>query len=214
MKLTKKMPKNGDVARRAWGLLRLALLWARKGGVFKRRLMMELRLVPKFLKGLGHSTSVHTRGGDRQLRYKERQFSFDETPIIDVKAVHRSASMRFLLPCISAEAVDFDRFDDLGIDDYDEGVYRCDSRSTKSCSTASTSSDIVEDEEEKDEDEEWGYEGCDEKSPFPYIFPVEEEGIDSKAERFIAKFYEQMKLQSRQISDLEDNEMLRRGATY
>ncbi|KAE8703587.1 CTP synthase family protein isoform 1 [Hibiscus syriacus] len=173
--------------------------------------MMELRLVPKFLKGLGRSTTVHTRGVDRQLRYKKRQFSFDETPIIDVKAVHRSSSMRFLLPCISAEAVDFERFDDLGIDEYDDGLYRCNSRSTKSYSTCS---DIVEDEEEQGEEEEWGYEGCDEKCPCPYTFPVEEEGIDSKAERFIAKFYEQLKLQSRQISDLEDNEMLRRGASY
>ncbi|GMI98873.1 hypothetical protein like AT5G38700 [Hibiscus trionum] len=195
MKLTKK---NDEVGRRAWRLLRLALFWARKGGVFKRRLMMELRLVPKFLKGLGHSTTVHTCG-DRQLQYyKERQFSFDETPIIDVKAVHRSASMRFLLPCISAEAVDFDRYDDSGIDEY--------GGSNKSYSTCS---DIVEEEEE-----EWGYEGCDEKSPCPYTFPVEEEGIDSKAEKFIAKFYEEMKLQSRQISDLEDKELLRRGASY
>ncbi|GMI69459.1 hypothetical protein like AT5G38700 [Hibiscus trionum] len=197
MKLTKKMPKkNGDVARRAWGLLRLALLWARKGGVFKRRLMTELRLVPKFLKGLGHSTTAHARG-DRRLHYKERQFSFDETPIIDVKAVHRSASMRFLLPCISAEAVDFDRYDDLGIDEYDDEIHRCGS---------SECSDIVE-------EEEWGYEGCDEKSPRLYRFPAEEEGIDSKAEKFIAKFYEQMKLQT-QSSDLEYREMLRRGASY
>ncbi|KAE8671273.1 CTP synthase family protein isoform 1 [Hibiscus syriacus] len=167
-----KLKKNGGVGRRAWGLLRLALLWARKGGVFKRRLMMELRLVPKFLKGLGHSTMASHACGDR-LHYKERQFSLNETPIIFVKTVHRSASMRR------------------------------DSGSTKSCSTCSN---IVEDE---GEEEEWGYEGCDEKSPFP----VEEEGIDSKAEKFIAKFFEEMKLQ-RQTSDLEYSEMLRRGASY
>ncbi|KAK8497556.1 hypothetical protein V6N13_002960 [Hibiscus sabdariffa] len=200
------MPKkNDDVARsrRAWSLLRLALLWARKSRVFKRRFMVELRLVPKFLKGLGHSTaSVHTRGDRRLQCYKERQFSFDETPIIDVKAVHRSASMRFLLPCISAEAVDFDRYDDFSIDDLGSN------KSNSACS------DIVEDEEERGEDEEWGYEGCDEKSPCPYAFPAEEEGIDSKAEKFIAKFYEEMKLQSRQISGFEDHEMLRRGASY
>ncbi|KAK8654379.1 hypothetical protein V6N13_128348 [Hibiscus sabdariffa] len=195
------MPKkNDDVgrSRRAWNLLRLALLWARKSRVFKRRFMVELRLVPKFLKGLGHSTtSVHTRGDRRVLQYyKERQFSFDETPIIDVKAVHRSASVRFLLPCISAEAVDFDRYDHLSIENY------------------SACSDIVEDEEERGEDEEWGYEGCDEKSPCPYAFPAEEEGIDSKAEKFIAKFYEEMKLQSRQVSGFEDDEMLRRGISY
>ncbi|KAK8975155.1 hypothetical protein V6N11_058202 [Hibiscus sabdariffa] len=197
------MPKkNGDVARRAWGLLRLALLWARKGGVFKRRLMTEVRLVPKFLKGLGHSTSTaHTRG-DR-LHYKERQFSFDETPIIDVKAVHRSASMRFLLPCISAGAVDFDRYDDLGIDEYDDEIRRCDSGSSRSYSTCS---DVVG-------EEEWGYDGSDEKSPCLYTFPAEEDGIDSKAEKFIAKFYEQMKLQT-QTSDSEYREMLRRAASY
>ncbi|KAL4366424.1 hypothetical protein GQ457_05G001780 [Hibiscus cannabinus] len=196
------MPKKNvgvGRSRRAWNLLRLALLWARKSRLFKRRFMVELRLVPKFLKGLGHSTtSVHTRGGDRRVLqyYKERQFSFDETPIIDVKAVHRSASVRFLLPCISAEAVDFDRYDHLSIENY------------------SACSDIVGDEEERGEDEEWGYEGCDEKSPCPYSFPAEEEGIDSKAEKFIAKFYEEMKLQSRQVSGFEDDEMLRRAASY
>ncbi|KAE8723207.1 CTP synthase family protein isoform 1 [Hibiscus syriacus] len=198
MKLTKK---NGDFGRRAWRLLRLALLWKRKGGVFKRRLMTELRLVPKFLKGLGHSsTAAAAHTCNDRLHYKERQFSFNETPIIDVKAVQRSASMRFLLSCVSAEAVDFDRYDDLGIDEYDDG------NTSKSYSTCSN---IVEDEDE----EEWGYEGCDEKSSCVYTFPAEEEGIDSKAEKFIAKFYEEIKLQ-RQTSDLEYSEMLRRGASY
>ncbi|XP_022770854.1 uncharacterized protein LOC111314091 [Durio zibethinus] len=182
------MPKkNSDVAQRAWRLLRLALLWTRKGGVFKRRLMMELRLVPKFLKGLGHTTAPR----DQISYYKERELSFDETPIFHVK-MHRPASMRFLLPCISAEEVDFDY--DFGIDE--NGVYGYDS-GRKSYSTGSEA-----------KDKECGYEGCDEKSPYP----LEEEGIDSKAEKFIAKFHEQMKLQ-RQFSYLEYTEMLNRGAS-
>ncbi|XP_022759674.1 uncharacterized protein LOC111306039 [Durio zibethinus] len=193
MKLTKMPKKNSDVAQRAWSLLRLALLWTRKGGVFKRRLMMELRLVPKFLKGLGHTTAPRD-----QLHYKERELSFDETPIFHVK-MHRPASMRFLLPCISPEEVDFDY--DFGIDEYNR-IYGYDS-GRKSYSTSS------DEEEDQGEEKECGYEGCDEKSPYPL---EEEEGIDSKAEKFIAKFYEQMKLQ-RQVSYLEYTEMLNRGAS-
>ncbi|XVE73398.1 hypothetical protein DITRI_Ditri11bG0114900 [Diplodiscus trichospermus] len=191
------MPKKkSDVAERAWRLLRLALLWTRKGGVFKRRIMMDqLRLVPKFLKGLGHTTASRH---DQISHYKERELSFDETPILHVK-MHRPASMRFLLPCISAEQVDFDY--DFGNDEYD-GVYGYDS-GRKSYSTGSE----TEEEQEQGEEKECGYEGCDEKSPYP----LQEEGIDSKAEKFIANFYEQMKLQ-RQISYSEYTEMLNRGA--
>ena len=187
--------KSSDVAQRAWSLLRLALLWTRKGGVFKRRLMMDLRVVPKFLKGLGHTTAPRH---DQISHYKERELSFDETPIFHVK-MHRPASMRFLLPCISSEEVDFDY--DFSIDEYD-GVYSYYS-GRKSYSTCSE-----EEEEEREEEKECGYEGCDEKSPYP----LEEEGIDSKAEKFIAKFYEQMKLQ-RQVSYLEYTEMINRGTS-
>ncbi|KAK5818753.1 uncharacterized protein LOC108485040 [Gossypium arboreum] len=189
---------KGDVAQRAWSLLRLALLWARKGGVFRRRLMMELRLLPKFLKGLAH----HQPHRHHQLmsHYKERQLSFDETPIFHIK-MHRPASMRFLLPCISTEEVDFDY--DFGPNDYD-GVYGYNDGGRKSYSTASDT------DEEDGEVEECGYEGCDEKENSPY-YAVEEEGIDSKAEKFIASFYEQMRLQS-QVSYLEYSEKLSTGS--
>ncbi|GMI73727.1 hypothetical protein like AT5G38700 [Hibiscus trionum] len=180
--------KRSDVA---WNLLRLPLLWARKGGIFKRRVMMELRLVHKFLKGPGNTS---TRNDHQMIgsHYKERQLSFDETPIFQFKMHHhhhRPASMRFLLPCISAEEVDFD----FGVKDYDNG--------RRSCSTGSESTEV-------EEVEEYGYEGCDEKgnsTPYPYSSEIEDEGIDSKAEKFIAKFYEQMRLQ-RQISYLEYTE--------
>ncbi|XVF80646.1 hypothetical protein PTKIN_Ptkin15bG0090800 [Pterospermum kingtungense] len=191
MRLAKLPEKNSDIGRRAWNLLRLALLWTRKGGLFKRRLMMEIRLVPKFLKGLGHSTAPHRH--DQISHYKERELSFDETPICHFK-MHRPASMRFLIPCISYEEVDFDY--DFGIDEYDRASGYDSGR--KSYSTGS-------EKEEEGQEKECGYEGCDEKSPYP----LEEEGIDSKAEKFIAKFYEEMKLQ-RQISYTEYTEMLNR----
>ncbi|KAE8727584.1 CTP synthase family protein isoform 1 [Hibiscus syriacus] len=76
--------------------------------------------------------------------------------------------MRFLLPCISVEEVDFD--DECG-EDYD--------------------SDHQLAEAEAAAAEEGQSEGSEEKGC--------EEGIDSKAEKFIVQFYEQMKLQ-RQIS--------------
>ncbi|MBA0715144.1 hypothetical protein Golax_014066 [Gossypium laxum] len=185
MKVTKK--KSDAAAQRAWRLLRLFLLWTRKSGVLRRRLMMELRLVPKFLKGLGH-TSPSPPG---QIYFKERQLSFDETPIFHVK-MHRPASMRFLLPCISPQDVDFDY--DFGIDGEDD-VYGYDSGiKSHSCEKQG---------EEQGNDKERKRSAC--------TLPLEEEGIDSKADKFIANFYEQMKLQ-RQISYLEYTEMLNRGA--
>ncbi|XWS31790.1 hypothetical protein CRYUN_Cryun23aG0106400 [Craigia yunnanensis] len=150
MKLTKMPKKKSDVAQKAWSLLRLALLWTRKGGVFKRRLKMELRLVPKFLKGLGHTTAPR----DQISHYKERQLSFNETPIFHVK-IRRPASIRFLLPCISPEEVDFD------IDEYDR-VNRYDS-GKKSYSIGSEPEE--EQEQGEGEEKECGYDGCDEKSP-------------------------------------------------
>ncbi|KAL4361287.1 hypothetical protein GQ457_04G029120 [Hibiscus cannabinus] len=194
------MPKKSSdaAAQRAWRLLRLLLLWTRKSGVFKRRLVMELRSVPKFLKGLGHTTAASPTPQSHQIHFKERQLSFDETPIFHVK-MHRPASMRFLLPCISPEEVDFDY--DFGVDgDGDDGVYGYDGGSKSNSRGAG-----VEEQGKGREDET-----KEKNSPRP--LPAEEEGIDSKADKFIAQFYEQMKLQ-RQISYLEYTEMLNRGAS-
>lgn len=111
--------QNDDIGRRAWNILRLALLWARKGGVFKRRLTMELRLVPKFIKSLGSANQSD------KIHYGERELSFDKTPIFHVK-MHRPNSMRFHLPripCLTPQ-VDFDYDFDGGDDDqysYDSG---------------------------------------------------------------------------------------------
>ncbi|CAK7348381.1 unnamed protein product [Dovyalis caffra] len=186
--------KSGsDVANRAWNILRLALLWARKGGVFKRRLMMELRVVPKFLKSLGHNSRR-----DR-LHYGERELSFDETPIFHVK-MHRPASMRFSIPCITPQ-VDFDYdFDDEVIREDD--IYQ-DGSVYESYDEMRRSFLLKSGDEEEYEDE---YETCEEK------IPAEEKGIDMRAEEFIAKFRQQMRLQ-RQISYLKCHETPKKGTS-
>ncbi|KAJ0111703.1 hypothetical protein Patl1_00916 [Pistacia atlantica] len=181
------MPKkNSHVNRKAWNLLRLALLWARKGGVFKRRLMMELRVLPKFIKSLGHNTPRD------KIYYGERELSFDKTPIFNVK-MHRPASMRFLIPCI-APPVDFDY-------DFDADDHYHDDRDGGYGYGYDYGRSYLKNEEEEEEEET-----SEEK------IPLEEQGIDLRAEEFIAKFYQQIKMQ-RQISYLEYNENLNRSTT-
>ncbi|XP_061338386.1 uncharacterized protein LOC133285214 [Gastrolobium bilobum] len=181
------LKNRGGVGHRAWNLLRLSLLWARKGGVFRRKLAMELRLVPKYLKRLGHTTPPS------QIHYFERELSFDETPIFHVK-MSRPSSMRFHLPhipCINPH-VDFDydfNDDDDNIVEYGNG--------RKSA---------LMDAGDQDEEVYYGYEGgCQEMAS-----DEDAQGIDKRAEEFIAQFYQQMKLQ-RQISLLQYNETTNRN---
>jgi hypothetical protein len=175
--------KNRNVGRRAWNMLRLSLLWARKSGVFRRKLATELRLVPKYLKRLGHTTTP-----TNQIHYFERELSFDETPMFNVK-MYRPSSLRFHLPhipCINPH-VDFDYdFNDDDIVEYDNG----------------RKSDLV-DEGDYDEEFYHGVELCEEMG---FREEVQEgEGIDKRADEFIAKFRQQMRLQ-RQISLLQYKE--------
>ncbi|XP_010921539.2 uncharacterized protein [Elaeis guineensis] len=172
---------------RAWSLLRLALLWVQKGGAFKRGLVFDLRLLPGYLKSLkpggGHSDRLH---------YGEREFSFDETPDFHFK----TPSMRLpRLPCITP-AADFDNDDDYIFFKCEKTNEFFDKESKEECSM---------DRCEGGEDDDDKGINCGE-----LIEVEEEQGIDSKAEEFIAKFYEEMKLQ-RQFSLLQYNEMLRRG---
>ncbi|KAJ0245244.1 hypothetical protein HA466_0187120 [Hirschfeldia incana] len=172
--------KSRSVAtQRAWSLVRMALLWGRKGGIFKKWHMFEFRnLVSKHLKALAH----HSKSVDSVRYLGEKQLSFDETPVFNVK-MHRPASLRFLLPCI-APPVDFDYDFELDRQDNDDAEdvrsyygYYDDSRNEK-CDRAA---DYYQGEEE------------------------DEKGVDVRAGEFIANFYQQMKLQ-RQISYLEYKE--------
>ncbi|KAL2239033.1 UNVERIFIED_CONTAM: hypothetical protein Sindi_1095000 [Sesamum indicum] len=173
--------KSSLVARRAWNILRLALLWARKGGLFRNRLMLNLNI---YVRKLLHSNDA--RGA---LAYGDREFSFDDTPIIHVKMHRGSSSLRFKMPhipCIKPQVdfeYDFDYDDDEDVaNDQDEMSSDREQRRRLS---------FLKDVEEDDEEEETN-ESCD------------DEEIDLKAEEFIARFYEQMKLQ-RQVSYLQYN---------
>lgn len=174
--------KASGFSRGAWSLLRLALMWARKGGAFK----LQLRLVPKFLKTVGQATP---RG---QIWYGERELSFEKSPVVHVK-MHRPGSMRFHLPhipCINPH-VDFDPEFDGDDDDDARLCYGYDSVRKSFLEDRGEEETRFEEEDGRTETEE-------------------EQGIDARAEEFIAKFYAQMKLQ-RQISYLQYNDMLNRS---
>ncbi|KFK42622.1 hypothetical protein AALP_AA1G019300 [Arabis alpina] len=128
------------VTQRAWSLVRMALIWGRKGGIFKKWQMFELRnLFSKHLKALAHQNN------DTYLsRYGEKQLSFDKTPIFNVK-IHRPASMRFLLPCIDSP-VDFDYDFELDCQNVIDDVRSYDNSCHEKC----------DHEEEEEEEEEKG----------------------------------------------------------
>ncbi|PKI50587.1 uncharacterized protein LOC116212208 [Punica granatum] len=158
------MPKkSSNVSRKAWRLLQLTLLWARKGGLFRRRLMVDLQVMHKFLKNIA---CVSNPRKDQIGYVGELELSFDKTPVVCVK-MHRPGSMRFLMPyipCINPQ-IDFDYdFDGDGVD----GSYDSERKS------------FIEDGRLEYEQSNEAEEG---------------EGIDLRAEEFIAKFYEQLKLQ-------------------
>ncbi|CAN4112779.1 unnamed protein product [Withania somnifera] len=174
--------KRSKVARRAWNVLRLALLWARKGGIFKNRHLIDLRLLPKFIKSLRHTNDYGYGVGPGSLHYGEREFSFDDTPIIHVK-MHRPASLRFKMPnipCIKPQ-VDFD---------FDKD-YECDDEMYHDNNDAAPRKSFLNTEDE--------YVICEVSEE---INCTGDEAIDLKAEEFIEKFYKQIKLQ-RQISYLQ-----------
>ncbi|XP_060216804.1 uncharacterized protein LOC132644241 [Lycium barbarum] len=184
--------KRSVVARRAWNVLRLALLWARKGGIFKSRRLVDLRLLPKYIKSLRHTNDHYGA-----LHYGEREFSFDETPIIHVK-MHRPASLRFKMPnipCIKPQ-VDFD-FDFDNDNDYDDETYHHNNDDVPRRSFLKGADDDYDEEEDE-------YVSCEvsEDEIISVGAGGGDEAIDMKAEQFIAKFYEQIKLE-RQISYLQ-----------
>lgn len=143
--------------------------------------------LPKYIKSLRHTANSSRRGA---LLYGERQLSFEDSPVIHIK-MHRPSSLRFKLPhipCFNPAQVDFDfDFNDDDDNDNDDGFYY-DEMARKSFLKSAN------------EEEYYGYgeEVCEDVN-------CDDQGIDVKAEEFIANFYEQMKLQ-RQISYLQYHE--------
>ncbi|XP_030532642.2 uncharacterized protein LOC115742478 [Rhodamnia argentea] len=184
--------RDSGIARRAWDVLRLALLCARRGGVFRRLLAVKFRVaVTRFLKSIGGGRCGYSSSMPQgRIHYGERQLSFEETPIFRVKMHRPRGSMRshFCLPRIPCISPDVDFNDGFG-DDEDSG--ECDWE-RKILVADGDRGECVYDERASESSEE--------------------EGIDERAEEFIAKFYEQMRLQ-RQISYLQYTEMLNKATS-
>ncbi|KAK9068968.1 hypothetical protein SSX86_013084 [Deinandra increscens subsp. villosa] len=137
-----KTRSRSEMSHRAWNILRLALLWARKGGVFvvKKRLIHDLS---HFLRK-NHSQSPKGNGA---LQYGDRQLSFDATPMIHVQ-MHRPNSMRFRLPHIPCINPHVDCSDMFEFDDDESDRY--------SCCEARKSFLIGNGDDEDEEEEEMG----------------------------------------------------------
>lgn len=116
------------------------------------------------------------------IRYGERELSFDETPVIHLK-MSRPNSLRFIIPCIKPHVVDFD-YDFGDDDDDDDDGY--DGVGGKRSFLGNGAGDCDEVQGDDHQDHQGWYEN-------------EDEEIDDKAEEFINRFYQQIKLQ-REIS--------------
>jgi hypothetical protein len=187
---TPKAFRKSSISGKAWRLLRLAVLWARKGSAaHSLRLLRTLR---------------HGGGGRKdQLRYGEREFSMDETPAFRFRTP--SARVLRFIPCIAPAVPDTPAR--YGEDRYffchdarerDEGCavgdYYYEDGEPSECGAV-----------EGPEDEQLL-----ERAMAEVAEGGEDAGVDVKADEFIAKFYAQMKLQ-RQISWLQYNEMMHRS---
>ncbi|KAJ0978588.1 hypothetical protein J5N97_014062 [Dioscorea zingiberensis] len=161
--------KRISVSKRAWRLLRAALVWVRKGGAFKRSLLLALKL---------SGARQHNR-----LHYFEREFSFNETPSFRLK-LHRPR-----IPCINppqafyySDQDDQDAtaainvfFNGCNADHDHDHIDQEDYYNIQEFKGKGEEDDIDDD----DDDEQVHH----------------EQEIDSKAEEFIAKFYQEIKLQ-------------------
>lgn len=213
--------KKPSFGTRAWRLLRLAVLWARKeGGVAAH----SLRLL-RTLRRHGHGL-VGSARGDR-LRCGEREYSIDETPAFRFRTP--SARVLRLIPCIAPAVPDtpglyygdddhryfFAAAAAREMDDEEDGAggYYC-----YGDDGPRSARDVEEEEEElsccgggDDEQllERVVAEAC-RASTAGSVAGDEDAGVDVRAEEFIARFHAQMKLQ-RQISWLQYNEMMQRS---
>ncbi|KAJ0978576.1 hypothetical protein J5N97_014050 [Dioscorea zingiberensis] len=167
--------KRISVSKRAWRLLRAALVWVRKGGAFKRSLLLALKL---------SGARQHNR-----LHYFEREFSFNETPSFRLK-LHRPR-----IPCINPPQAFYYSEDDqdstAAINVFFNGC------------NADHDHDLIDQEDYYNIQE---FKGQGEEDDIDDDEQVDhEQEIDSKAEEFIAKFYQEIKLQ-RQKRSTSDGE--------
>ncbi|CAL4914023.1 unnamed protein product [Urochloa decumbens] len=210
---------------RAWRMLRLAVLWARRGGAAH-----SLRLL-RTLRRHGHGLGGGGARGDR-LRYGEREFSIDETPAFRFRTP--SARVLRLIPCIAPALPDTP-----GLYADDHRYFFRDAEMARDLEDNATAAAAAAygygaDQQGSERGYEYEYEeelsccgGDDEQLIERVVADAcrastagsvaageggEDAGVDVKADEFIARFYAQMKLQ-RQISWLQYNEMMQRSVS-
>ncbi|KAG8096293.1 hypothetical protein GUJ93_ZPchr0013g37759 [Zizania palustris] len=201
--LQHKKVLKASIGRRAWLLLRLAVLWARKGSAVHRlRLLSNLRRAGLRLGGGGGR-------GDR-LWYGEREFSIDETPTFRFRTP--SARVLRFIPCITTTVPDTP-----GIYGNEDRYFFCPQETEPGCSVGYYDGEPREcDDEEAIRSDAVAEEQLLDRAMVEARTGTTEgagcgdAGVDAKAEEFIARFYAQMKLQ-RQISWLQYNEMMERS---
>lgn len=145
-----------------------------KAWIFLRLTLLWARKVSVLKRGVKAKVLGDRASSSDQIRSWERQLSFDRTPDhhhFHVKDKDRlQGSMRFLLPCVGSKTDEFD----YGIDDDVYGNYE------------ERESSLTEEEEGREDGDQCN--DFEKKSEF-----VEDEGIDSRAEKFIAEFYDQIR---------------------
>ncbi|XP_040377485.1 uncharacterized protein LOC102699490 [Oryza brachyantha] len=205
----KQKQQNASIGRRAWRLLRLAVLWARRGSaVHSLRLLSSLRRA-----GVGLGVRSGGGRGDR-LRYGEREYSIEETPAFRFRTP--SARVLRLIPCIAPAVADTPGF--YGDEDR---YFFCRRDTEPGCSGTGYYYNGEPSECGGEEDEIFRVGAAEEQLLELSMLEAtaaaategaggEDTGVDAKAEQFIAKFHAQMKLQ-RQISWLQYNEMMERS---
>ncbi|XP_047326247.1 uncharacterized protein LOC124929910 [Impatiens glandulifera] len=142
--------KRKNVGRRAWNIIRLAVLWARKNAESRRVFVMDL----------GKCFSRRRSDSGAALRYGEREMSFHSSPVNHVKMHRAPPLICFNIPCIKKPAVDRFHNDDVEYCLYDDDVEYC----------------LYDDDDDEDD-------------------------VDVKAEMFITKFYEQIKIQRQGVNN-------------
>ncbi|KAL6649788.1 hypothetical protein ACP70R_014012 [Stipagrostis hirtigluma subsp. patula] len=206
MGAAKAAAKKPSFGTRAWRLLRLAVLWARRGGAAH-----SLRLL-RTLRRHGHALGGGGGGRGDRLRYGEREFSIDETPAFRFRTP--SARVLRLIPCIAPAVPDTPYGEDRYFfcpprerDDDDGYRYRYGGADPAGSELDGDEQEGICSDEDEDEQllERVVAEACRASTA-----EGEDAGVDVKAEEFIARFYAQMKLQ-RQISWLQYNEMMERS---
>ena len=188
---TPKAMRNPSIGGRAWRLMRLAVLWARKGSAAH---LHGLRLLTALRRARGRKDQLRYYGG-------EREFSIHETPAFRFRT--RSARVLRFIPCI-APAVPDTPACCYGSGEEDRYFFCDGARDRDDEGCCSVGRDYYEGGEPSESvgDEQLLEQAMAEGG--------EDAGVDVKADEFIAKFYAQMKLQ-RQISWLQYNEMMQRS---